>query len=216
MLTDLLKWGARRPEPGDSGGVALAPPVQERVMPSRALVKFLSVLARQPSPLLIDLGPVIGANVEFFGDRLGCRMSIEDLLADVDRHTLAGTLDALASGLSTRFRQADGSADGILCWDCFDFLDRASVQALAKQVVRLLRPGGVVMALFCTSSVERSGYTKYEIVDEKHLRYRPHPGTGGRRHALRNGDIIRMFQGLTVSESFLHQNNTREMLLRRP
>ncbi len=216
MLTELLKWGARRPEPSGSGGVAVARRGPELVMPSKALVKFLSVISQRHSPLLVDFGPVIGANVEFFGDRLGCRMSIEDLFADVDRHTRAGTLDTLASGLATRFRHADGSADGILCWDCFDFLDKASVQALAQQIVRLLRPGGVVMALFCTSSVERAGYTKYEIVDEKHLRCRPHPGAGGARQALRNGDIIRMFQGLSVSESFLHKNNTREMLLRRP
>ena len=72
------------------------------------------------------------------------------------------------------------------------------------------------MALFCTSSVERSGYTKYEIVDEKNLRYRQHPGTGGTRHALQNRDITRMFEGLTVADSFLLKNNTREMLFRRP
>ena len=216
MLTELLKWGARRPNSsdvrsGEHGGRSHAP-----VMPSKALLKFLNVLSQRPSPLLLDFGPVIGGNVEFFGERLGCKMSIEDIFADVDRHTGAGTLDALAKGFGTRFRQSDGTVDGILCWDCFDFLDKASVLALARQVVRLLRPGGVVLALFCTSSVGSSGYTKYEVVDEKNLRYRPHPGTGGARHALRNGDIIRMFQGLNVSESFLLQNNTREMLLRCP
>ena len=88
--------------------------------------------------------------------------------------------------------------------------------ALAREIVRLLRPGGIVMGLFCTSGVERAGYTKYEIADEKSLKYRQHRGVGGPRRALQNRDIIRMFDGLTVSDSFLLKNNTREMLLRRP
>jgi hypothetical protein len=216
MLTDLLKWGSRRPDqPGSDANPSTAR-VEEPVMTSKAFPKLLSVLSQQPAPVLLDFGPVIGGNVEFFGDRLGCKLFIEDIFSDLDRHTRAGTLDDLAAGFDTRFRHEDGTVDGVLCWDCFDFLNKASVQALARQIVRLVRPGGVVMGLFCTSSVERSGYTKYEIVDERNLRYRQHPGAGGSRRALQNRDIIRMFEGLNVSDSFLLKNNTREMLLRRP
>jgi hypothetical protein len=217
MLNDLLKWGPKRPDQSTPAGAS--PPAaraDEPVIASKAFPKFLSVLSQQPAPVLVDFGPVIGGNVQFFGDRLGCKLFIEDILKDVDRHTRAGTLDDLASGFDTRFRHEDGSIDGILCWDCFDFLNKASVQALARQIVRLVRPGGVVMGLFCTSSVERTSYTKYEIVDEKNLRYRQHAGAGGNRRALQNRDIIRMFEGLNVSDSFLLKNNTREMLLRRP
>ena len=48
-----------------------------------------------------------------------------------------------------RFPQADGTVDGILCWDVIDYLDRASAQALAdaadagaaagRRAARLLR-----------------------------------------------------------------------------
>jgi hypothetical protein len=215
MLKELFAWGGGREGVGP-GAPRSAARTPDSMMHSKVLARFLSVTAQQPSPLLIDMGPAIGTNVEFFGDRLGCRMSIEDVLTDVDRHTAAGTLDALASGFTTRFRHADGSVDGILCWDLFDFLDKASVQALASQVVRLLRPGGVMMALFCTSGVQRTGYTRYEIVNERSLRSRQHAGGGGHRRALQNGDILRTFRGLNVSESFLLQNSTREMLLIHP
>ena len=211
----MLKWGGRRPD--SSGGAdASAASAEEPVIASKAFSKFLTVLGQQPAPVLLDFGPVIGSNVEFFGDRLGCKLFIEDIFADLDRHTRAGTLDALAAGFATRFRHQDATVDGILCWDCFDFLDKAAVPALAREIVRLLRPGGIVMGLFCTSGVERAGYTKYEIADEKSLKYRQHRGVGGPRRALQNRDIIRMFDGLTVSDSFLLKNNTREMLLRRP
>jgi hypothetical protein len=214
MLSDLLKWGGKRPAQPGSAGDPSAPRGDEPIVSSKALPKFLSAISQQSSPVLLDFGPVIGGNVEFFGERLGCKLFIEDIISDIDRHTKAGTLDALAKGMETRFRHADSSVDGIVCWDCFDFLDKASAQALARQIVRMLRPGGAVMGFFCTSSVERATFIKYEIVDDQNLRHRHHPGVGGTRRSLQNRDIIRMFEGLTVSESFLLKNNTREIILR--
>ena len=61
-----------------------------------------------------------------------------------------------------------------------------------------------------------SSFTKYEIVEESSsLRHRYHPGTGGPKYVLQNRDIIKMFEGLFVSESFLLKSNTREILLRK-
>jgi hypothetical protein len=214
MLSDLLRWGGKRQPSGP--GDAPAPRGAEPVVPSKAFPKFLSALGQQPAPpVLIDLGPVIGSNVEFFGDRLGCKLFIEDIYADFDRHARAGTPDALPGTIETRFRHAEASVDGVLCWDLFDFLDKASSQALARQIIRMLRPGGAVLAFFTTSAVERAAFTKFEIVDDTSLRHRHHQGTGGRKQALQNRDIIRMFEGLTVADSFLLKTNTREMLLRK-
>jgi hypothetical protein len=214
MFQDLLKWGGKRPDP--SGPSAASPSAADDVtVASKALPKFLSALTQHDAPVLVDFGPVIGANVGFFGERLGCKLFIEDLGADIERHTRARTLDALPDLFEKRFRHGDQSVDGLLCWDYFDFLDKASAQALAKQIVRMLSPGGAVMGFFCTSSVARSGYTKYEIVDETHLRHRQQAGREVAKTALQNRDIIRMFDGLHVSDSFLLKNNIREMLLRR-
>ena len=85
-----------------------------------------------------------------------------------------------------------------------------------KQIVRMLRPGGAVMGFFCTAGSPRAPFTKYEVVDDNSLRHRPHAGAGGAKHSLPNRDIIKMFDGLIVSDSFLLKNNTREFLLRRP
>ena len=215
MLTDLLKWSGKRSDQPLPGAVS-AQKGEAPVVPSKALPKFLNVLAGKDAPVLLDFGPVLGSNVEFFGERLGCKLFIEDLVGDIDRHKKAGTMDVFAESMDKRFRHADASVDGILCWDSFDFLDKASVPALARQIVRLLKPGGVFMGFFCTSGVDTATFTKFEIVDDQTLRHRTHPGVGGARRALQNRDILRMFEGLTVSDSFLLKNNTREMLLRRP
>ena len=216
MLSDLLRWGGKRPGQPDPPGDAPVPRGDEPIVPSKAFPKFLSAISHQPDPIvLIDFGPVIGANVGFFGERLGCKLFIEDLFADYDRHARAGTLAELPAAIDARFRHADSSIDGVLCWDFFDFLDKAAAQTLARQIVRMLRPGGAVMGFFCTAPSERAGFMKYEVVDDNSLRHRQHSGVGGSKHALLNRDIIKMFDGLIVSDSFLLKSNTREILLRR-
>jgi predicted SAM-dependent methyltransferase len=216
MLSDLLKWGGKRPAQPSGHGDAPASRSAEPAVISKALPKFLAAIGQQAgSPVILDFGPVIGGNVAFFGERLGCKLFIEDLFADYDRHGRAGTLADLPDAINSRFRHADASVDGILCWDFFDFLDKPAAVALAGQITRMLRPGGAVMGFFTTTAVPKASFTKYEIVDETSLRHRPHPGTGGAKHALVNRDIIKMFEGLVVSDSFLLKSNTRELLLRR-
>lgn len=214
-MIDLLKWGGKRPGQASDGSVPVSKG-NDVVVPSKAFPKFLTALSHQAEPTtVIDFGPVTGGNVQFLGERLGCKLFIQDLVGEFDRHRKTGNIDGLAAALETRLQQEDASVDGVLCWDFFDFLDKATAQALARHVTRILKPGGAVMGLFCTSNVEKATFMKYEIVDEHSLRHRVHAGTGGTKHALQNRDIIRMFEGLIVSDSFLLKNNTREILLRK-
>src|SRR5260221_14449979 len=99
---------------------ALQATVADPVFATKALRKFLSCLTSRESPVLLDLGPVVGSNVSFFGEQLGCKIFVEDIFADVDRHVRAGTLDVLPAFLKKRFPQETGSVDGILCWDLID------------------------------------------------------------------------------------------------
>ena len=219
MFSDLLKWGAKRPDPpADAPKPTDLPPPKggEQVVPSKAFPKFLSALSHQPEPTtVLDFGPVIGSNVQFLGERLGCKLFIEDLISEIDRRMKAGTMDGIANAVEMRLRQDPGTVDGILCWDFFDFLDKASAQAIARHLVKMMKPGGAIVGFFCTANAERAPFTKYEIVDDQSLRHRPHPGSGGPKHTLLNRDIIKMFDGLIVSDSFLLKSNTREILLRK-
>src|ERR671913_937164 len=132
-LTDLFGMlGVRKT--GETGSVAetSVTNVVESAYATKALQKFLNNLQGNENPLLLDLGPVVGSNVNFFGEQLGCRIRVEDIAADIDRHVKTGTLDQLAKFFQTRFPQETESVDGILCWDLFDFLDRPAAQALAS------------------------------------------------------------------------------------
>ena len=191
-------------------------PVADPVFATKALRKLLSSLTSRQLPVLLDLGPVVGSNVSFFGEQLGCKIFVEDIFADLDRHVREGRVDALPGFLQKRFLQADGTVDGILCWDLIDYLDRASAQALAAQLTRVLRPEGALLGFFGNAQPRDTRYTKYIIVDEVNLKHRSYQAARGRQAVLLNRDIIRLFAGLRVSDSFLLQNNLREILFRKP
>jgi SAM-dependent methyltransferase len=200
------------------------PDVQHRQLPSdddpvfatKALRKFLSCLTSRETPVLVDLGPVVGSNVSFFGEQLGCKIFVEDLFADLDRHVRAGTLENLPAFFKKRFPQEAGSVDGILCWDLIDYLDRAAAQELAGELTRVLRPDGALLGFFGTAQAREARYTKFIIADEVNLKHRSYEAARGRQAILLNRDIIKLFAGLRVSDSFLLQNNLREILFRKP
>lgn len=192
------------------------PPREDPVFPTKALRKFLAAVSDRESPTLLDLAPVVGGNLNFLGDHLGCKIIVEDVYTELERHARAGTLDAMPGYFASRFRHPDASVDGVLCWDLFDYLDRPTAQALADQLTRVLRPEGALLAFFGTAQLRQPHYTRYVIVDDLNLRYRSYPASQPKQAILANRDIIRLFAGLRVSDSFLLQNNLREILFRRP
>jgi hypothetical protein len=189
---------------------------EDPVFATKVLHKFLQTLTARELPILLDLGPVVGSNVSFFGEQLGCKIFVEDIFADLDRHVREDKLDQLPEFLRKRFPQAEGEVDGILCWDLIDYLDRPAAQALATQLTRVLRPDGALLGFFGSAPSPESRYTKFIIVDDVNLKHRSYAAARGRQTILLNRDIIRLFSGLRVSDSFLLKNNLREILFRKP
>jgi hypothetical protein len=207
----------RRPGPEEStesaSSAAVAP--TGAAYPTKALKKFLATLTSRPNPVLLDLGPVVGANVSFFGEQLGCKILVEDLYGDVERR--AGVDDkAMAEYFAKRFPQASHSIDGILCWDLIDFLPPNVAQVMAVELTRLLSIDGALLGFFSTAPVRETTFTKFVVADEQTLRHRPYGPTRTRTRVLQNRDIIKLFEGLRVSDSFLLQTHMREILFRKP
>jgi hypothetical protein len=187
-MTDWLGFLANR-RAADPAPAAVTPATAtaELSHPTKSLQKFLACLQADENPVLLDLGPVVGSNVTFFGEQLGCRIRVEDIASDIEAHLKAKITDQLPAFFEKRFTQAPGSVDGILAWDVLDYLDRTAAQALAAALTNVLQ----------------------------HLRYRHYPASRARQRALLTGDIIRMFKGMRVADSFLMKSNVREMLFRK-
>ena len=215
-LSDLF---ARRRKDDDGGDETGAGAPDSPVQPTRALARFLAGLAARPHPVLLDLGSVVGSNVTFFGEEVGCKILVEDLSKDIDRHVHQSKLEELPAFLDKRFPQEDESIDGILCWDIFDYLERVPAERLARQLTRLLRPEGVLLAFFSTAdprSETRPTYTRHVVVDRAHLQCRPFKAARGKQKPLLNRDIQRLFEPLRISENYLLKTNLREVLFRKP
>jgi hypothetical protein len=209
-VAGLFKRSVLREEPPAPTGPAPGATATSKVFP-----RFMATLGQTTTPVLLDLGAVVGTNVAFFGEQLGCKIHVEDLFSEVES---AARRDARAS-LADRFRaclvHAPSTIDGILCWDLFDYLDRSTAQALAAQLVPLLRPGGVAHGLFGTTPVELTHYTRFAIDAADTFRLRTTPATPFPRQILTTRDIQRLFDGLVVLESVLLRTSAREILFRK-
>lgn len=199
----------------------------DNVFATRGLSKFVAALEGRDAPAVVDLGPVVGANVTFLGDRLGCKLHVADILSKVetwwpppevsdagDDSDAGAELERRRSG--RQLEHATDFADGVLCWDVFDYLDDDAAASLAHEVVRILKPGGV--ALFCHGP-EKPVVTEpvqYEILDEMTLRYRPLSMARPASRVWFSRPFTNLFAGLTISNSFLLTSRMREVVLRKP
>jgi hypothetical protein len=212
-LSDLFAR-RRKDEDGPDDGPSDAP-----VQPTKALPRFLSGLGSRQQPVLLDLGPVVGSNVTFFGQEVGCKILVEDISKDIDWHVVHSKLEELPVFLDTRFPQGPESIDGILCWDIFDYLEKPAAERLARQLTRLLRPDGMLLAFFSTvdpRTTVRPTYTRHVVVDREHLQCRSYGAARRKQRPLLNRDIQRLFEPLRIAENILLKTNLREVLFRKP
>ena len=145
-MTDWLGFlGNRRP--ADSAPAAVTPTAStpELSHATKSLQKFLSCLQSHDKPVLLDLGPVVGSNVNFFGEQLGCRIRVEDLASDIEAHVKKGTAEELPAFFEKRFTQEAGSVDGILAWDSFFHLRRDDQRAMFATFRAHTAPGAALM-----------------------------------------------------------------------
>lgn len=215
-VTGFLSRLAPRRQPDDDGQPATVALERDPVVPTKALKKFIGNLRAHPSPTLLDLGPVVGSNIAFFGEQLGCKIIIEDIFADIDRFEREQRLRELPAFLSKRLAQPEGSVDGILCWDLFDFMDRPTAQVVASYLARTLAVNGSLFGFFSTAHPREARLTKFVVVDDENLQHRPYSTSRMRQAVLQNRDIIKLFECLRVSDSFLLHSNVREILFRKP
>jgi hypothetical protein len=90
-----------------------------------------------------------------------------------------------------------------------------AARALAGELIRLLRPGGVLLGFYGARASDDPRYTKYIIEDETHLRCRYYTSACSRRWVLQNRDIYILFAGLEICETVLLKSDVREILFRK-
>ena len=123
------------------------------------------------------------ATSSFFGEQLGCRIRVEDIAADIEAHIEEGHARPArrrSSGRGSRSRRARWTASS--CWDVFDYLDRSAGAGAGRRAdAAAAARRRAARVLQHRRNPEQPLYTKYVVVDPRHLRYRPIPRAAPRQ-----------------------------------
>ncbi|HKT46022.1 MAG TPA: class I SAM-dependent methyltransferase [Candidatus Acidoferrales bacterium] len=216
------------PRNGSSVAVG-APRMPERTESARVsngLKELLWNLDGLGRGTLLDLGPAWQTTLSFFIER-GFRVSSDDILRSwkmfLDEEesklredgTLRDTLDLTPRGRAVRFLEENlqygkSSFDAILLWDLLDYLEPNLGKEMVAQLTELLRPGGVIFAMFHSKKPE--GFQRYRIADSSTLQVVATPVICPAQKAYQNREIQDLFGRYRTMKSFVGRDQLRETL----
>lgn len=209
---------------GSSGNPRAAEHAATRV--SNGLKEFLWNLEGLGRGALLDLGAAWQTTLNFFIER-NFRVSTEDILRgwknflDEDEARfredpkLRETLDTTAEGRASRFLKSNlqykpASFDAVLLWDALDYLDPAMTRQTVACVTELLRPAGIVLAMFHSKKAE--GFQRYRVVDSSTLQVVPAISLAPFYKVYQNREIQDLFNQFRTAKSFVGRDQLRENL----
>jgi len=212
--------------PPSAGGTARGPESTESTRVSNGLKEFLWNLDGLGRGTLLDLGPAWQTTLSFFIER-GFRVSSEDILRGWKSFlteeemrlrndaNASETLDMTASGRATRFLTENlqyprTSFDAVLLWDLLDYLDPALVKQMIANLTELLRPGGVILAMFHSKKPE--GFQRYRVSDSNTLQVISTAIICPAQKVYQNREIQDLFGRYRTMKSFVGRDQLRETL----
>jgi len=175
---------------------------------------------------LLDLGPAWQTTLSFFIER-GFRVSSEDILREWKdflseeevRLKQAGvaseTVDMTSTGRAARFLESNlqyprASFDAVLIWDLLDYLEPALAKQTVASLTELLRPGGVLFALFHSKKPE--GFQRYRIADSNSLQIISAALLCPAQKVYQNREMQDLFIRFRTMKSFVSRDQLRETL----
>src|SRR5438094_6493035 len=223
--------GGRARTPGGTAaaagaGSARAPDPRESTRVSNGLKEFLWNLDGLGRGTLLDLGPAWQTTLSFFIER-GFRVSSEDFLrawkaflTDEEKRLREDAdardkLDMTPNGRATRFLAENlqyprASFDAVLLWDLLDYLDPMLAQQTVANLTELLRPGGVILAMFHSKKPE--DFQRYRVADSNSLQVISSPVICPAQKVCQNREIQDLFTRFRTMKSFVGRDQLRETL----
>ncbi len=200
------------------------PPEGPGIYRTHILRAFLQRMGKHPSARILDLGTTCGHNLEFLS-RQGYKVFAEDLLANLRspgaawgqaRNAKKGKLGIQMPAIQP-FPHPDDHFQGVLCWDVFDFLEREEAVLLARQIHRMMAPGGLALAFFNSRKTESpEPLYRYRIEGPDRMEY---SCTGDKRlirYSYQNRDIMQILANFQVEAFYYLRHRMREVLVEKP
>jgi SAM-dependent methyltransferase len=212
--------------PMSAAGSARAPESPESTRVSNGLKEFLWNLDGLGRGTLLDLGPAWQTTLTFFIER-GFRVSSEDILRGwkaflIEEETRLRNdadarekLDMTPSGRATRFMAENlqyprASFDAVLLWDLLDYLEPILAKQIVANLTELLRPGGVILAMFHSKKPE--GFQRYRVADSHTVQVISSAVICPAQKVYQNREIQDLFARYRTTKSFVGRDQLRETL----
>jgi len=172
---------------------------------------FMSSLSNCPNPQILDVGPVCGENIMFFGERVK-RLYVCDLYA---RLNISRKKKIPLEKLWQVLDYPEQSFDGILLWDLLDRLDNDEAMMLVKLCRKLIRPRGTVMLAAYARQTFLSNVNAFIMGKAFNISFRPQKHLELYSNYRHNRDIMNLFAPLSLVKAQINKNGYREFLLQR-
>src|SRR3984893_17509628 len=205
-----------------------APEKQETSRVSNGLKEFLWNLDGLGRGTLLDLGPAWQTTLTFFIER-GFRVTSDDILRDWSQFLVEEEAKAKANENVTtesyaertpearakRFLEENlqypaSSFDALLLWDVLDYMEPALAKLMIGQLTDLLRPGGVVFAMF--HSKKPASFQRYRVADTTTLQVLSAKMIFPAQKVYQNREIQDLFGRFRTMKSFVGRDQLRETL----
>jgi len=209
-----------------AAGTHRQPEMQETTRISNGLKEFLWNLDGLGRGTLLDLGPAWQTTLNFFIER-GFRVTSDDILRDWADFQAAETAknkeplkaenyeERIPETLAQKFlnenvQYGSESFDALLLWDSLDYLEPTLVRMMVSHLTEILRPGGVVLAMFHTKKPE--DFQRYRVMDTNTLQVLSTKSILPAQKPLQNREIQELFGRFRTMKSFVGRDQLRESL----
>ena len=162
------------------------------------------------------------ANISFITNA-GHRISSDDIIGTMQQcfgedffywqQQAASTAQRFLSNRRSRF--PDDFFDAALVWDAMQFLISPVIEQTVSQLLRVMRPGGLILAFFnANDKITKIPVHNYRIQDQKTLAM-INRGPEQRCQYFNNRTIEKLFDKAESVKFFLTRDHLREVLVRK-
>jgi hypothetical protein len=193
---------------------------QLKTRQSSGFEQFYAYLQARESLSVLDMSGASQANISFITSA-GHRISSDDIIGTMEQCFGADFYESQqAQSTAQRFLDQtltfpDEFFDGALVWDAMQFLISPVLEETVKQLLRVIKPGGLILAFFnANDKITKIPVHNYRIQDQKTLAMITR-GAEQRCQFFNNRTIEKLFDKAESVKFFLTRDHLREVLVRR-
>jgi hypothetical protein len=163
---------------------------------------------------ILDLGPAVGSNVDFFS-KLSSSFYVADLFRALESDRPAASTDEMQ--WDPVFEKIlpyedDARFDLILAWDVLNYLRAPQIEALARCLGPHCSRGTVLFAMISTRKQIPARPRSYQVLSSEKLLYQTPTQAVRPCPSYKEPDLLRMLTGFHVKTSYLLRNGMLEYL----